>query len=156
MIGVQVVDEGAPCDATLTFTETLRAIGADYRGVGRLYTDTNARGQLELTGEGRPAFSVPVSRRLDRPSSVNYTPGNRRFALFGAVWPPALLDGLFELWGAQVYIAVWKDENSAVRWRAAEVLGEIGDPRAVEPLIALLKKRIRGRIYAAEALDKLG
>jgi HEAT repeat protein len=35
-------------------------------------------------------------------------------------------------------IAALKDENSDVRQAAAKALGKIGDPRAVEPLIAAL------------------
>jgi len=48
-------------------------------------------------------------------------------------------------------------EDTAVRERAAEALGKIGDARAVEPLIATLKDSDVGvRWTAAEALGKLG
>lgn len=51
-------------------------------------------------------------------------------------------------------IKALKDKDETVRWRAAWALGEIGDARAVEPLIQALKdKGVRGN--AAEALGKI-
>ena len=50
-----------------------------------------------------------------------------------------------------------KDEDSGVRWKAAEALEEIGDERAVEPLINALKDEDSGvREGAAEALGEIG
>lgn len=40
-----------------------------------------------------------------------------------------------------ILIQELKDENSYVRWRAAETLGKIGDSRAVDPLIAAMKDK---------------
>ena len=37
------------------------------------------------------------------------------------------------------YIQLLKDKNLNFRWRAAEALGELGDPAAVEPLIEALQ-----------------
>jgi HEAT repeat protein len=49
------------------------------------------------------------------------------------------------------------DENFSVRWRAANALGKIGDPRAVEPLIQALKdEKLDVRGYAAIALGRIG
>jgi HEAT repeat protein len=55
-----------------------------------------------------------------------------------------------------------KDEDPGVRGSAAEALGEIGDPRAVGPLINALKDKSLGvrawgvRVAATEALGKIG
>ena len=56
-------------------------------------------------------------------------------------------------------LAALKDGNRQVRHSAADALGEIGDPQAVEPLIAVLKDanedwEVQSR--AAESLGKLG
>ncbi len=153
-IGVQVVDEGAPCDATLTFTVTLRARSAYYSGF-RLYTGANATGLLELSGEGRPTISVPVSDRFAPPKTAIVLHENPRDAPFRSVWASALHDGLFELWGVEVYIAAFRDESYRVRKNATEALGKIGEP-AVEPLIAALKDGVwRVREYAAGALGRI-
>jgi len=49
------------------------------------------------------------------------------------------------------------DENEGVRWGAAEALGRLGDPRAVEPLIdTLWDDDARVRLKAAWALGMLG
>ena len=52
-----------------------------------------------------------------------------------------------------------KTSNSEkVRYNAARVLGEMGDSKAVEPLIDVLKHDKNGsvRLYAARALGELG
>ena len=50
-----------------------------------------------------------------------------------------------------------KDQDEHVRWKAAGALGNIGDARAVEPLIETLKDSVHDvRHVAAEALVKIG
>ncbi len=54
-------------------------------------------------------------------------------------------------------IEALKDEDSGVRYQAAEALGETGDARAVDPLIKALKDEDQlVREYAAEALGEIG
>ncbi len=52
-----------------------------------------------------------------------------------------------------------KDNNSTVRWSAAEALGKIKDARAIGPLIDALEDDDNGvrreAIEALEALDKM-
>ncbi|MFZ1128352.1 HEAT repeat domain-containing protein [Methanoregula sp.] len=49
------------------------------------------------------------------------------------------------------------DDNEGTRWKAAESLGRLGDPRAVEPLIdTLWDDDARVRLKAAWALGMLG
>ena len=62
-----------------------------------------------------------------------------------------------EIYGPYPLVAAaLKDEDGSVRWEAAEALGKIKDPRAVEPLIAALKDEVSGvRESAAEALRKI-
>lgn len=54
-------------------------------------------------------------------------------------------------------IACLKDENEEVRWRAASLLGKIGDRRAVDPLIRLLgDPKVNVVAQAARALGEIG
>jgi HEAT repeat protein len=48
-----------------------------------------------------------------------------------------------------------KDEDPEVREYAAAALGDIGDPRAVSPLLDMLKTEPKRRYIAAWALGKL-
>ena len=49
------------------------------------------------------------------------------------------------------------DENAEIRWAAAEMVGRLGDLRAVEPLVAVLHdSSVEVRRIAAEALGNLG
>ena len=49
-----------------------------------------------------------------------------------------------------------KDQDEHVRWKAAGALGNMGDTRAVEPLIQTLKDDVDVRWAAALALGKIG
>lgn len=64
---------------------------------------------------------------------------------------------MYEIGGPAVesLIPVLKDKHSRVRSEAAVVLGNIKDPRAVEPLIAAIKDT-QVRWDAARALVKIG
>ena len=54
------------------------------------------------------------------------------------------------------FISALKDKDSDVRWEAAETLGKIKDPRAVEPLISALKDESSDvRIAAAKVLGEI-
>jgi HEAT repeat protein len=58
------------------------------------------------------------------------------------------LEGLVEL---------LSDDNEGTRWKAAESLGRMGDPRAIEPLIdTLWDDDVRVRLKAAWALGMIG
>ncbi|MGA2104713.1 HEAT repeat domain-containing protein [Methanoregula sp.] len=53
-------------------------------------------------------------------------------------------------------VEMLSDDNEGKRWKAAESLGRMGDPRAVEPLIdTLWDDDVRVRLKAAWALGML-
>ncbi|NIM13846.1 MAG: hypothetical protein GTO45_17520 [Candidatus Aminicenantes bacterium] len=55
------------------------------------------------------------------------------------------------------HIKALQDKDPNIQWQAAENLGKIGDPRAVEPLINVLKTGLFStRKKAAQALAKIG
>lgn len=55
------------------------------------------------------------------------------------------------------FIALLTDDNEGTRWKAAEVLGRMGDPAAVEALIdTLWDDDSRVRLKAAWALGQIG
>ena len=55
------------------------------------------------------------------------------------------------------FIALLSDDDEGNRWKAAETLGRIGDPAAVEELIGtLLDDDERVRLKAAWALGRIG
>jgi HEAT repeat protein len=71
------------------------------------------------------------------------------------------LSAIFPLWHQRTAQAVpalierLHDEDEEVAWRATQALGEIGDPRAVAPLIECLKEDESAK-NASEALEALG
>jgi HEAT repeat protein len=55
------------------------------------------------------------------------------------------------------FIQMLTDDNEGNRWKAAEMLGRMGDPEAVEPLIETLwDEDSRVRLKAAWALGQIG
>jgi HEAT repeat protein len=57
----------------------------------------------------------------------------------------------------EYFIQMLIDDNEVNRWKAAEALGRLGDPGAVEPLIdALWDDDPRVRLKAAWALGQIG
>jgi HEAT repeat protein len=79
-----------------------------------------------------------------------------------AMWIRAqAIDGLTRIRGAEVapaIIPLLRDRKQRIRWEAARALGEIGDPRAVEPLLDLLARSTRpfGKGAAIVGLSHLG
>lgn len=161
-IGVQVVGEGEPCDATLTFTLSFRATGASYTGSGFsgskfLYTGASATGRLELVGEGGATLSLSVSKSYSPPSGFGYSgepPSEPRDAPFDEAWCPALLDGLSRLWGQWVLVEALA--NYSTSSAAYDMLAEMKG-RAVPILIQALENQDRGvRWGAAWVLGEIG
>jgi len=68
----------------------------------------------------------------------------------------ATMDALVNLGAAAVdpLIAALQHKDPCIRYHAAQVLGRIGDPRAIRPLISGLKDRV-ARSDAAKALERL-
>jgi hypothetical protein len=134
-VGLQVVDEEALCDATLTIILTGEALGAYYTDAGSCYTGAEVSGQVSLTAPDRPPLTLPISGRYPTPFSVIGCPPQPSGAPFGKAWPEALLDGLAHPWGPQVLIQALEDESVWVRRSAAYALGEIGPEDGVIPAL---------------------
>jgi ATP-dependent DNA helicase RecQ len=105
--------------------------------------ETISYGQIHCVLAAHPTLS-PESRGAAQAE----TPEQRVVAL-GEQGGPAAVPEL---------IAALKDENGNVRCLAASALGKIGDPQAVEPLIALLQADPKPQVrqYAINALGKIG
>lgn len=90
------------------------------------------------------------------------TPSRASVGLLGA--PPAspnltkMMTAMFKTLKLRWYVRRLKDNRWDVRTGAAKALGELGDPRAVEPLMAALadSDSVGVRQTAAEALGLLG
>ncbi len=95
-----------------------------------------------LSSLGPPAVD-PLVARLGE-SGPRAEPAARALAGIGAGAVEAL-------------VAAMRDERAAVRRRAVESLGQIGDARAVDPLLALLREEADAevRASAAEALGRM-
>jgi len=157
-LGMHVVTEGDPCDATLTLTMIGRALGDDYTG-GYCYSGAEVEGQAVLTLAGRAPLTSPLAGRQGTPFSIQHCPKQPTGAPFEVAWREALLGGLFDLWGPQVLIHALQDERVLVRDLAAEALVEAG-PEAAEAIPALAQALedtdLDVRASAAQALREIG
>ncbi len=158
-IGVQVVGEDDPYDATLTVWMRLTARGANYRGLhggGYFYTGAVASGRMRLATQDGHIFTVSSVRSLAPSPSTTSTSRRPHQAPFDRVWPHVVLDHLYRLWGAEIYIAAFDHSRNAVRHAAIEALTEL-EASAVEPLIAALNDDLsRVRSIAAHTLGEIG
>jgi hypothetical protein len=109
-LGLHVVSEGIPCEATLALSLTGEALGAYYHGVsGPCYTGAEFNGEVTLTMPGREPLSLPISGMRATSdfitSSYDASCSGEHNAPFESVWPTAVLDGLTYLWGPQVLVS---------------------------------------------------
>lgn len=160
-LGLQVMAEGEPCDATLTVTLTGEALGASYKHFGsfdtsRCYTGAKVYGEMTLTSPGTAPLTVAARARKPTISGTIYECPGKAQAPFYSVWPEAVLDGLADLWGPQVVFQALGDEDADVRQGATSALGKIG-PEVVPALIrALGDEDELLRWGAAVALEEIG
>lgn len=157
-VGLQVVAEGAPCDATLTLTLTGWALGTEYMGGAYCYTGAEVSGEMLLTVPGHASLTLPVSA-IRRPLGIIAVEDCHREAIdapFEEVWSEALFGGLAQLWGPQVPIQALGDENEDVRAGATRALGKIGS-EAIPALVQALGNEDKNvHEAAAKALGAIG
>lgn len=154
-VGVQIVGEGTPCDATLTVTLSGWALGATYMPAGYCYSGAKVEGEVHLAVPGREPFTLPISASNPLPDTIWGCDREPIDASFDLVWPDALLDGLARLWGPCILIQALGDEDEHVWWSAVDALVEMG-PEVVPLLIQALGDEDEWvREDAAEALKEI-
>ncbi len=89
-------------------------IAVELRHEERMHEAESIQKLIEACGEGSGRAQQEVRRTLES---------------MGAPAVEALIDALLH------------SGNSTIRWRAAEALGHIGDPRAIEPLVRAMGDR---------------
>jgi hypothetical protein len=158
-LGISVVADGDPCDATLTLTVAGRALGAEYIVGGTCYSGADVEGQAALTVPGRPPLTASLAGRQGTPFKIEHCPKEPASAPFEVAWMEALLGGLSDLWGPQVLVQALGDESALVRDLAADALIEAG-PEATEVIPALVQALGDSdedmRASAAQALREIG
>jgi HEAT repeat protein len=99
-----------------------------------------------VPGPGREAAAAEVARRL---KSVRESPWGADYRVVESI---AALGGS----ATESLVAALGDGDASIRIKAARALGKIGDKRAVEPLIALLRKENREREKTAGEVEWYG
>lgn len=166
-LGLQVLDEGAACEASLTLSFTAQALGADYMVDGYLYTGAEVNGQMTLAVTGREPLVLRVGGFYPTPSRVEipigftiHIPRQPKDAPFDKAWSEALVDGLAQVWGTPLLTQALQDEAAAVRWAAVGALTRT-EPKAIGALPALIEalagnENVKVRQAAAAALGGIG
>ena len=166
-----------PGAETADLTVEIRADGepraSEYRDIlghaqpVRLYTAASVEGSISVTSGGLPPFSRTFAGRFalgqvilgpetDGYAKPSGAPFQQSFEEPGS-FLSALCEVVLEVWGPTPLMAALKDEDAALRTRAAETLGKAKAPGALEPLIGALKDRDPAvREKAAEKLGELG
>jgi len=153
--GLRVVSATENYDLMLKIEAEGQALGANYQYAGWLYTGASLSGSISLEAQGVPAYRKSFSGRVSPPTVTGFrskSPADAPFrvvSISGGVtrstfhehgsFVSKIAEIVGEVYSADSLISALKDENSDVRGGAAEALGDIKDPQAVEPLIAALK-----------------
>jgi hypothetical protein len=155
-VGLQVVAEGASCDATLTLTLTGQALGDEYT-TGYCYSGAEVSGLMVFDVAGREPLTLPIAGRRNPPFMIRGCP-QELGAPFESAWSEALIGCLAHLWGPQVLVQAVGDEAACVREAAAEALGEVELEEGVVPALAqaLGDADEDVREAAAKALEAIG
>lgn len=104
-MGLNVVDAGQSCDATLTITITGQAQGAFYLGLNQnCYTGSAAEGDFTLSAPGRDNLVAHVSHSQPTPESTyaNDCPDSDHAPYLQSLIP-TVLDGMAALYGPVIY-----------------------------------------------------
>ena len=116
-LGVQVMEAGDACEATLALDMSVNGILGDYQGGSSCWTGASAFLDARLTAAGRSDLEVvgdytysPAQIIMDCPSSESQSP-------FDEAWGPALFAGLSEIWGETMFIQAWDmpDVDESIR-----------------------------------------
>jgi HEAT repeat protein len=161
-LGLLVVAQGTPCDATLTVALTGEPLGAEYSsGEKYCYSGASIGGEMTLALPERAPLALPIAGEQPPPMVISSCPEEPAYAPFAKAWSQALLGGLAQLWGPQVFVQAVTDESVRVGEAAAGALAELG-PQAVDAVPALLQALMNeeedsGRRQAAsDALAAIG
>jgi len=160
--GLSVVEEDATTyDATISIEAKGIPGSASYMGTmgGSHWTKATVEGKISFSA-GDKIFRWDFSYTEGPYQTItgSYpTPNNAPFkAAFDGGFILSFFKAIAKVLGMPSLISALKDEDWRVRWKAAAALGELKDPRAVEPLISALKDEVYMlRFWAAVALNKI-
>ena len=112
LLGLEIVDAGSACDATLSVAATFTPLGAYYQGSGGGHCWGGARLDLEasLAAPERPRIACPTTI-INEPADALRSCLAREDAPFISVWQEALSESMICLFGSQAHcpmlIQVW-------------------------------------------------
>jgi hypothetical protein len=160
-LGVQIVAEGKPCDATLDITLLLEAVQCEYMsGTSKqqCYTGSRAEGEMQLAAADRPPVAVPVSGRGSCPQKIVQCSQEPSDAPFSRCWREALVKGFAGIWGPQVFIQALEHEEVEVR---LAIISELYELRPKESAVSILIEALedpdrRVRSQAASLIGRMG
>jgi HEAT repeat protein len=122
-----------------------RGLAAD--GLGELGSEAAVEPLLRLLAASDPQVRVSAARALGKIGSEEALPRLRELAVddedaTARMWAIGALADIGDPDGVELILPMLLDRSWRVRYTAALALGELGDPRAAEPLRAA-RKRLR-------------
>ena len=159
-VGVQVVDQGQPSDATLTFNLMFNPLAAEIKtGLGTVtcYNGAEVTGQMTLSLPDQPPIVEPIQNV--NPVETMFLIGCPTIAEapYAEIWPRAVLEPLVKIWDHALLLKAIEDEDPAIRKQAVSLLADHQPepPEAVEGLLkALQDQDVDVFLYAATALGQ--
>lgn len=140
-LSIQVISDTIQCDATLSIDLLFSVEGQKYTSKLFCYSNPKVVGEVRFDIQEQPPYVVSVGNLVPAPKVLDekYCYETPAEAAFHRVWPKAVLDGLYELWGLPIPTTALADtESRQMREAAALVLKELG-PQAMEAVPALIE-----------------
>ena len=140
---VRVVSDNADCEMQIAINLVGSAGSVTYKSTDnknekKCYTNLNVEGTMVLSGAGVEDKEIEISGSNDIPklmSSCAETPD--QVGSFGGAWEPAVLGGLYRIWGTKVAIDALQTGNPIMKKSASDLINRISQdyPASLAPFM---------------------
>jgi len=143
-LGIEIVNLGMQCDATLEVNLTNTALGKEYQhkdgiGVSFCYTGAEVKGQTSLIMLNGDEQTHPISKDSPTLSGTIFScPTKVHQAPFEEILPSAVIDTLTSFWGTPVLIQASMDRSSDLRIAREFAIRRLGQAGPQEGVIEAL------------------
>jgi hypothetical protein len=126
-MGIQVVNPGGRCDASLTIAITAQALGASYSTIGYCYSGASVTSRATLSAEDFDPYNTESFSVNDPVAFLMFSDFCQREpsgAPLDWTTSTALLGSLLQIWGQPVLFAGLEDKDEVIRESVVHVVKE--------------------------------
>jgi hypothetical protein len=139
---VGVVTNGTDCEMQITINLVGKAGSVSYTSTGnkeklKCYTNLSVTGSMVVSGSGIEDREIEISGGNDVPSLVNSSCAKtpEQVNSFYGAWEPAILSGLYQVWGTKIAMDALQSGNAIIKQAASTLIIRVSkdDPTSLAP-----------------------